>query len=98
MKCEELHEHYELYAMGVAEEPERSEIREHLNRGCEVCMAEMKRARSMASLLGSSVDPARPSPRLRRRILASVGHEQRRFGWAPFLAAAALLALFAAVY
>jgi hypothetical protein len=35
---------------------------------------------------------------LRRRILASVGVEQRRFGWAPFLAAALALALFAAVY
>lgn len=35
---------------------------------------------------------------MRRRILESVGFEQRRFGWAPFLAAAAVLALFAAVY
>ena len=37
-----------------------------------------------------------PSPKLRRRILASAGYE--RFGWAPFLAAAAVLALSAAVY
>ena len=37
-----------------------------------------------------------PSPKLRRRILASAGHE--RFGWAPFLAAAAVLAISAAVY
>ena len=31
----------------------------------------------------------RRSPKLRRRILASVGVEQRSFGWAPFLAGAA---------
>jgi hypothetical protein len=37
-----------------------------------------------------------PSPKLRRRILASAGHEP--FGWAPFLAGAALLTLSAAVY
>ncbi len=98
MNHEELRDRYELYALGVADEAERNEIRTHLDRGCEVCMAEMKRAREMAALLGGTAAPAAPSPRLRRRILASVGFEQRRFGWAPFLAAAAALALFAAVY
>ncbi|MBZ5727288.1 MAG: anti-sigma factor [Acidobacteriia bacterium] len=98
MKCEELRDHYEMYALGVAGEAERNEIRTHLDRGCEVCMAEMKRAREIAALLGGTAAAAAPSPKLRRRILASVGFEQRRFGWAPFLAAAAALALFAAVY
>jgi anti-sigma-K factor RskA len=98
MKCEELRECYELYAMGVAEEPERSEIRDHLNRGCEVCMAEMKRARAVATLLGGSVVEAAPSPKLRRRILASVGYEQRFFGWAPAWAAVAALGVFGAIY
>ena len=37
MNCDQLREHYELYALGIAEEPERGEIRAHLNRGCEVC-------------------------------------------------------------
>jgi hypothetical protein len=98
MNCEELSDHYELYAMGAAGEPEKSEIREHLNRGCEDCMAGMKRARSIASFLGGTAPPAAPSPKLRRRILASVGVEQRRFGWAPFLAMATALSLFAAFY
>jgi hypothetical protein len=98
MNCEELNEHYELYAMGAAEEPEKSEIREHLNRGCEECMAGMKRARSIASFLVGTAPPAAPSPKLRRRILASVGFEQKRFGWTPFLAFATALAVFAAVY
>jgi anti-sigma-K factor RskA len=98
MNCEELSEYYELYAIGAADEPERSEIRAHLNRNCEVCMGGMRRARELAALLEGSAEPAAPSPKLRRRILASVGVEERRFGWAPFLAAALALALFAAVY
>jgi len=100
MNCEELRGHYELYAMGIAGEPERSEIREHLGRGCEVCMMEMKRAREIAAILGGTAagSLSTPSPKLRRRILVSVGVEERRFGWAPWLAAAAALALVAAVY
>jgi hypothetical protein len=98
MNCSELRDHYELYALGLAEEPERDEIRAHLDRGCEVCMAEMKRAREMAALLGGSSAPAAPSPKLRRRILASVGVEQRAFGWAPFLAGSTIMCLAAAFY
>jgi hypothetical protein len=59
---------------------------------------EMKRARELAALLGGAADPAAPSPKLRRRILASAGFEQRRFGWAPFLGLATALSLFAAFY
>ena len=98
MNCNELREHYELYAMGLSEEPERSEIRAHLQRQCEVCMQEIKRARQVLALLGGTAPPAAPSPALRRRILASAGGNQSRFGWAPFLAFALGLALFAAVY
>jgi hypothetical protein len=98
MTHEELRDQYELYALGAADEPERSEIREHLSRGCEVCMTEMKRARQWAALMAASATAAAPSPGLRRRILASVGYEQRRFGWAPFLGLATALSLFAAFY
>jgi len=98
MNHEELQDSYELYALGVAGEPERSEIREHLARGCEVCMANLHRARELAAMLAATPEAAAPSPRLRRRIMASIGVEQRRFGWAPFLAAATLLSLFAAFY
>lgn len=98
MTHEELRDSYELYALGVADAPERDEIRSHLSRGCEECMKELQRARRMATLLGGSAADAAPSPKLRRRILASAGFEERRFGWSPFLAAAAALALFAAFY
>jgi anti-sigma-K factor RskA len=83
MNCEQLREHYELYALGVAEQPERGEISEHLNRGCEVCGAGVKRALETATLLGASAPEAKPSAQLRRRILASVGSNERRFSWVP---------------
>ena len=98
MTHEELKDSYDLYVWSVAGAEERDEIRDHLNRGCEVCMAEVKRARHVAALMGQTPALATPSPKLRKRILASVGFEQRRFGWAPFLAAALLLSLFAAFY
>jgi len=98
MNCAELRDHYELYALGLAENPERDEIRAHLDRGCEVCMPAMKHARELVALLGGSSASAAPSPKLRRRILASAGVEQRAFGWAPLLAGAAAMFLAAAIY
>jgi hypothetical protein len=84
MNCNELRDHYELYAMGVAEEPERSEIRTHLNRQCEVCTQGIGRARDVLSRAGGAV--------------AGAAEGQRRFAWTLFLAVALALALFAAVY
>jgi len=98
MTCQDLQEHYELYALGVAGEPEKSEIREHLNRGCEDCMAGMKRARSITAFLANAAPSSAPSPKLRRRILASVGMEPRRFSWTPLWALATALSLFGAIY
>jgi Anti-sigma-K factor rskA len=97
--CEELRDYYELYAISLAEEPEFGEIRAHVDRGCEVCMAELKRARELAAILNGSSVPSEPSRKLRRRILASVGVEPRRLGWwAPLWAVAAVMAVFAAAY
>ncbi|MGO9260673.1 MAG: anti-sigma factor domain-containing protein [Bryobacteraceae bacterium] len=98
MNCPELRDHYELFGLGLADEPERSEIREHLNRGCEVCMAEMRKAIELTALVGAAVAPAAPSPKLRRRILASTGYEPRRLGWTLLAVATAVLACFAAIY
>lgn len=98
MTHEELQGEYELYAMGVAEEPARGEIRAHLERGCEVCMLEMKRAKQLATMLGVTAQQQAPSPKLRKRILASAGYEQRSYGLAPWLGAVAALCLVAAIY
>lgn len=98
MNCSDLRDHFELYVLGLAEEPERSEIRAHLDRRCEVCMTEAKRAREMAAILGSTAAPLVPSPKLRRRILAAAGAPSYGFGWAPAFAGVAVLSVCAAVY
>jgi hypothetical protein len=95
---EELQGEYELYAMGVAEEPGRGEIRAHLERGCEVCMLEMKRAKQVATMIGATAQQQAPSSKLRKRILASAGYEQRSYGLAPWLGALAALCFVAAIY
>lgn len=104
MNCEELREHYDLYAMDIAEEPERSEIRAHLQRGCGVCMAGVKRALETASRIGSTAPQVQPSSQLRRRILASAGFmgpaPEHRRSWLPTAAAALAMAalLVVAIY
>jgi Anti-sigma-K factor rskA len=97
VNCEELRDHYDLYALDIAEEPERGEIRAHLNRGCEVCMAGVKRSLETVTLIGASAPDVQPRSQLRRRILASVGSEPSalpRFAlWAAALAVVALAAI-----
>ena len=96
MNCEELRDHYDLYALDIAEEPERGEIRAHLTRDCEVCMAGVKRALETAALIGTTAPAVQPSSQLRRRILASVGAQDRSnwlTAWVAAVAMAALLAI-----
>ncbi len=98
MNCNELQDHYELFAIGVAEEPERGEIRAHLNRKCDACTTGVRRALEMAATIGATAPEAQPPARLKRRILASVGVEQKRFNWAPVWATATVLSLAGAFY
>jgi len=98
MTCGELRDSYELFALGVADAPERDEICAHLDRRCEICVAGVRDARRLTALLGAAAPEAAPSKALRGRILASVGFERRRFSWAPVWAAATALSVGAAVY
>jgi hypothetical protein len=93
MNCEDLRDHYDLYALDIAEEPERGEIRAHLDRGCAVCMTGVKRSLEISALVGTAANQAQPSPKLRRRILASVGSNDKQFSWMPVLALVAALLL-----
>jgi|SRR5581483_6995650 len=99
MNCELLRDHYDLYALDIAEEPERGEIRAHLQRDCEVCTAGVRRALETAALIGASAPAAEPSKKLRRRVLASVGVEQRP-GWGALwiMAAACSILVLALVF
>lgn len=97
MRCEELRGSFELYVLGLLDQPEKLEIDDHLGRSCPNCTAELQKARELNSMFFAQAPAAEPSPKLRRRVLASVGVEERRgFAWAPWagLAAAAAFAMF----
>jgi hypothetical protein len=93
MKCEELNDVYELYALGLAEGEERDEIAAHLARGCEQCRRGVNQALSFNSMLLGSVEDAKPPRRLKRRVIASIGVRHRSWTWAAALAAACMLAI-----
>lgn len=82
MTCSELAGNYELYALGLLEEPDRGELREHLARNCDVCTAEVRRAAVRVSALSTLAPDAAPAADLRNRVLASVGiHPRFRWNW-----------------
>jgi anti-sigma-K factor RskA len=97
MTCGELSGQYELYALGVLEEPELSELHEHLGRNCEVCAPAVRRAAVRVSMFADMAPVVEPPQNLRGRVLASVGIvPQFRWNWMQTwatVAAAVVLAL-----
>jgi anti-sigma-K factor RskA len=82
MTCEDLRSDYLHYALGTLEEPERSELRAHLDRGCENCTAGLREARAVAFGLGATAGGPEPSRQLRARVLAATGAAPaRRWNW-----------------
>lgn len=86
MSCEELRDHFELYALGLLEAgPEKDEIRAHLGRGCAACDAAMKDALAVQTLLLGQAPEVVPPARLKRRVMGTVGVQP--MGWTWFAAA-----------
>ena len=88
VRCEELRDMYELYALGVLEPEERMEIDEHLGRKCEVCTPAVKRAAAINAAILSFVPDTAPPRELRSRVIASVGGGKKSFSWWPVWAVA----------
>lgn len=93
MTCEDFKGQYELYAWGVMDEPERDELASHLERRCPVCVPQYAKALETNALLAMTTESLEEPPkRLRARVLASVGIEQKSSGlfslfrWVPVLA------------
>jgi len=98
MNCDELRDSYELYALGIAEEPERNEIRAHLERDCPTCVPGVRGARELTTLIGASVPAVEPPARLRKRVLAIAGGQTGPLlKWSRLWIAVAAGALIAAV-
>lgn len=81
MTCDELRDEYEIYALGLAEGPERVELEEHLRRGCPQCTPAVAAALETVSALGLLADPQSAPARLRRRVLAAAGAEPEARSW-----------------
>jgi len=100
MTCEELQQDYTSFALGVADDPEREEILEHLGRNCPSCTAGMASAMSTVTAMSGAVKIVNPPKNLRRRVVAAVEKEPKR-SWmavyAPWLVTAALSAALIAI-
>jgi len=98
MNCDQLRDYYELYALGIAEDPEAVEIRAHLERNCPTCVPGVRGARELTALIGAAAPAAEPPARLRKRVLeAAGGRPARRLNWSPVWAAVAAGAVIAAI-
>jgi hypothetical protein len=91
MNCEELRDDYCLWALGIADEPARSEIAAHLARECPDCTAGVRSAMVTVSTMSGAVKEIDPPKRLRRRIAAMVAPEPSRgIAAIPWIASALL--------
>ena len=51
MSCEELRDSFELYALGLLDGEEKSEMDSHLSRGCEHCRRALNDALAINTLI-----------------------------------------------
>jgi len=78
MTCEELRPGYLLYAMGTVGEPESSELRVHLDRGCAACTEGLRQAHALVYSMGAVLAGPEAPRELRGRVLGISGVEARR--------------------
>jgi len=77
---DDLRDLYSLYALGILDEPERSQIEAALKSGSPEAKEHLRRAMEYnAMLLGATTEVA-PPKRLRKRVLGSVGVVERQWG------------------
>lgn len=100
MKCEDLRDDYDAFALGEIELAEPDGVVSHLRRRCPVCSARVGESLNLVSQLGLTAKQVDPPARLRRRILATVDptlyevpRTSGRLGWSMVWAAAALILL-----
>jgi anti-sigma-K factor RskA len=72
MTCEELRDEYGAYALGIAEDPERAEIAEHLARNCSDCVPGVRKAMAMVTAMSSMDTSVEPPKDLRGRVIGMV--------------------------
>ncbi len=98
MTCEELRGDYGNWALGVIEDPERTELRAHLERGCEICVPGVRSALELVTTLSGAVKIVNPPARLRKRVISLVTPEKHAFPWSWLWAATAAALLIVSGY
>lgn len=100
MTHEELNELYELYVLGVLEDPASVEIERHLREGCAYCQEHVQSAFVTTSALAGLAGTAEPPKALRKRVLGAVIPSRatpRRWTWATVALSAVSVGLFGVV-
>jgi hypothetical protein len=97
MNCEELESEYLSYALGIAEEPERSEITQHLGRNCPECVLAVQKAMQTVVRMSGAVRIQEPPSRLRSRVIALVSPQMRPRSWAAIFTPWAIASVLAVV-
>jgi anti-sigma-K factor RskA len=95
---DDLRDLYELYALGVLEEPERSQIEAALRAGDLQAKERLRKAMESNAMLLAATPLVDPPKRLRGRVMATVGVSDRNWGWLGILATAAAGLLIATFY
>lgn len=96
---DDLRDLFELYTLGVLEEPERSRVEEALRNASPETITRLRQAMETNAIVTAQVPLSEPSAKLRGRILASIGVPDRsalRWLWAAVAAAA--VAVFGVAY
>ena len=89
--CEDFHDDFELYALGLLDPAEKEEIDAHLRTGCATCDAALKDALAINAIVMSMAPDVVPPARVKRRVLAGVGVQRMSWSWLATLAAASML-------
>jgi anti-sigma-K factor RskA len=77
--CDELRQDYTSYALGIADDPERTEIGEHLGRKCPNCVPGVASAMATVTAISGAVQLTQPPKYLRRRVMAAVAKEPQQW-------------------
>lgn len=85
MTCEELRPDYAAYALGILDDPEKTEITEHLSRKCGKCVPGVASALATVSAMSGAVKVMEPPKELRGRVIAMVSRESPKRSWLVFL-------------
>ncbi len=95
---DDLRDLYELYALGILEEPERTQIEEAIRSGDPEARKRLREAMRNNAALLASTKIVEPPERLRKRVLSIAGVNHRAWGWQAFWVTATASLLLASVY